>query len=179
MSPEEYRQIWGELETFIDGMLTRIPGSSFSFQKLYSAVYKCCFLLEHERLYDDLRELVKTRLRQWSSALSDAGDAVFVGEFHKSLDHFFHALDAIVPVFIFMDKTYIKAKLHTDLETELRNLFTSLVADTHMTRVIRLMEEAIVAATVPSSTLATLCRHLYTLDPAHFSIHPGLFSSFR
>ena len=65
MSPEEYRQIWGELETFIDGMLTRMPGSSFSFQKLYSAVYKCCFLLEHERLYDDLRELVKTRPRRY------------------------------------------------------------------------------------------------------------------
>ena len=120
-----------------------------------------------------------TRLRQWSSALSDAGDAVFLTEFHETLDNFFHALDAIVPVFIFMDKTYIKAKLHTDLKIELRNLYTSLVADSHMTRLIRLIEGAIVAASVPSSTLATLCHHLYELDPAHFNIHPGLFSSFR
>ena len=65
MSPEEYREVWGELQTFIDGMLTWMPGSSFSFQKLYLAVYKCCFLLEHERLYYDLRQHVKTRPRRY------------------------------------------------------------------------------------------------------------------
>ena len=55
---------------------------------------------------------------------------------------------------------------------------TSLVVDRHVARVIRLMEGAIVTASVPSSTLATLCRHPYTLDPAYSSLQPGLFSSF-
>ena len=74
---------------------------------------------------------------------------------------------------------YIEAKLHTDLKTELTKLFSSLVADKHVTRLVNLMVSARSQPfSVPPATMATLCRHLHTLNPEYSTIQPDLFSSY-
>ena len=74
---------------------------------------------------------------------------------------------------------YIEAKLHTDLKTELTKLFSCLVADKHVKRLINLMVMVqSIPFSVPPDIMATLCRHLYTLNPDYANIHPGLFSSY-
>ena len=69
-------------------------------------------------------------------------DDNFIQEFHQALVQYFHALGGIVPIFTYMNRFYIEAKLHTDLKTELTKLFSSLVADKHVTRLVNLMVSA-------------------------------------
>jgi len=182
MTPEDYRLVfWCQLRDAIDQMLTHPPGSykPISYEQMYSAVYKCVCKQYSELLYADLITHVKTRLAQWSGALSNVSDDQFIAEFHKALVQYFHALGGIVPIFTYMNRFYIEAKLHTDLKTELTKLFSSLVADKHVTRLVNLMVTARSQPfSVPPATMATLCRHLYTLNPDYSAIQPGLFSSY-
>ena len=55
----------------------------------------------------------------------------------QALVQYFHALGGIVPIFTYMNRFYIEAKLHTDLKTELIKIFSCLVADPHVARLIR------------------------------------------
>ena len=74
---------------------------------------------------------------------------------------------------------YIEAKLHTDLKTELVKLLSSLEADKHMTRLVSLMSAAQSRPfSVPPATMASLCKHLATLNPEYTAIQPQLFSSY-
>ena len=87
MTPEDYRlKFWSELRDAIDQMLSHPPGSykPISYEQMYSAVYKCVCKQYRELLYADLIT-VRTRLAQWSGALS-------IREFHKALVQYFHAL---------------------------------------------------------------------------------------
>ena len=121
----------------------------------------------------------RTRLAQWSGQLSGVGDDKFIQEFHQALVQYFHALGGIVPIFTYMNRFYIEAKLQTDLKTELTRVFSSLVADKHVTRLVNLMVSAQSRPfSVPPATMATLCKHLYTLNPDYSAIQPGLFSAY-
>ena len=74
--------------------------------------------------------------------MSNIGDDSFITEFHQALVQYFHALAGIVPIFTYMNRFYIEAKLHTDLKTELTKVFSSLVADKHVARLVPLMARA-------------------------------------
>ena len=112
-----------------------------------------------------------------------------------------------MPIFTYMNRFYIEAKLHTDLKTELTKIFSSLVADKHVARLVLLMAKAqalpfsvrlyyypfvkvkklcqtlnqvkmYIILQVHPEVMATLCKHLYTLNPEYTEINPSLFSSF-
>merc|ERR1719384_3096008 len=145
MSPEDYRlQFWTMLRDAIDQMLTHPPGSykPISYEQMYSAVYKCVCKQYSEQLYADLMTHIRSRLASWTTQLAEVTDQQFITEFHKALVQYFHALGGIVPIFTYMNRFYIEAKLHTDLKTELTKLFSSLVADKHVTRLVNLMVSA-------------------------------------
>jgi len=182
MTPEDYRlKFWSELRDAIDQMLSHPPGSykPISYEQMYSAVYKCVCKQYSEQLYADLITHIRTRLVQMSNILNDVSDNQFISEFHKALVQYFHALGGIVPIFTYMNRFYIEAKLHTDLKTELTKLFSCLVADKHVKRLVNLMVMVqSIPFSVPPDIMATLCRHLYTLNPDYANIHPGLFSSY-
>ena len=59
-------------------------------------------------------------------------------------------------VYSIFSRHYIEAELHTDLRTELVKLFFSLVADKN----------------VAPATMASLCKHLATINPAYRAILP-------
>jgi len=182
MSPEDYRNVfWSQLRDAIDQMLTHPPGSykPISYEQMYSAVYKCVCKQYSEQLYADLMTHVRSRLAQWASQLSNVSEDRFIQEFHQALEQYFHALGGIVPIFTYMNRFYIEAKLHTDLKTELVKLFSSLVADKHVSRLVNLMSAAQSRPfSVPPATMASLCKHLVTLNPEYTSIQPQLFSTY-
>jgi len=182
MSPEDYRNVfWSQLKDAIDQMLTHPPGSykPISYEQMYSAVYKCVCKQFSEQLYADLMTHVKIRLAQWSNQLSNIGDDSFITEFHQALVQYFHALAGIVPIFTYMNRFYIEAKLHTDLKTELTKVFSSLVADKHVARLVPLMARAQAQPfSVHPEVMSNLCKHLYTLNPEYSEINPSLFSSY-
>ena len=78
-----------------------------------------------------------------------------------------------------MNRFYIEAKLHTDLKTELLKVFTSIVADQHVSRLIPLMVTAQAKPfCIPPAVMSTMCKHLYQLNPDYTVIEPKLFSSY-
>jgi len=182
MSPEDYRDtFWAMLRDAIDQMLTHPPGSykPISYEQMYSAVYKCVCKQYSEKLYQDLFNHMRTRLSQWSAHLTSVPDQEFIQEFHKALVQYFHALGGIVPIFTYMNRFYIESKLHTDLRTELIKVFSGLVSDQHVQRLIPLMVAAqCTPFAVPPPTMATMCKHLYQLNPEYISVEPRLFSSY-
>jgi len=182
MTPDDYRDIfWSMLRDAIDQMLTHPPGSykPISYEQMYSAVYKCVCKQYSEQLYADLINHVKIRLGQWSNSLTKIEDASFITEFHKALVQYFHALGGIVPIFTYMNRFYIEAKLHTDLKSELMKIFTSLVSDQHVNRLIPLMVAAqSTPFCIPPPVMSTMCKHLYQLNPEYTVIEPRLFSSY-
>jgi len=182
MTPDDYRDIfWSMLRDAIDQMLTHPPGSykPISYEQMYSAVYKCVCKQYSEQLYADLITHIKTRLGQWSGNLSKVQDCDFINEFHKALVQYFHALGGIVPIFTYMNRFYIEAKLHTDLRSELIKVFTSLVSDQHVNRLIPLMVTAqSTPFCIPPAVMSTMCKHLYQLNPEYTRIEPRLFSSY-
>ena len=70
---------------------------------------------------------------------------------------------------------YIEAKLHTDLKTELVKLLSSLEADKHVSLMSAAQSRPF---SVPPATMASLCKHLATLNPEYTAIQPQLFSSY-
>lgn len=182
MSPEDYRDIfWSMLRDAIDQMLTHPPGSykPISYEQMYSAVYKCVCKQYSEQLYADLITHIRTRMTQWSNQLSAVQDDAFINEFHKALVQYFHALGGIVPIFTYMNRFYIQSKLHTDLKSELIKIFSSLVSDPHVGRLIPLM---VTAQSQPFCILpvvmSTMCKRLYQLNPDYIMVEPKLFSSY-
>jgi len=182
MTPDDYRGIfWSQLRDAIDQMLSHSPGSykPISYEQMYSAVYKCVCKQYSEQLYADLMTHVRSRLAQWSVQLANVSEDSFIQEFHKALEQYFHALGGIVPIFTYMNRFYIEAKLHTDLRTELVKLFSSLVSDKHVSRLVNLMAQAqSTPFSVHPATMASVCKHLYNLNPEYTSIQPLLFSSY-
>jgi len=182
MTPDDYRNIfWSMLRDAIDQMLTHTPGSykPISYEQMYSAVYKCVCKQYSEQLYMDLITHIKTRLGQWSNHLTSVEDRHFINEFHKALVQYFHALGGIVPIFTYMNRFYIEAKLRTDLKTELIKVFSSLVSDQHVARLIPLMVTAQSQPfSVPPAVMSTMCKHLYQLNPEYTNIEPKLFSNY-
>ena len=53
------------------------------------------------------------------------------------------------------------------------------MADKHVTRLVNLMVTARSRPfSVPPATMASLCKHLYALNPDYSAIQPSLFSSY-
>jgi len=182
MTPDDYQNIfWTMLRDAIDQMLTHPPGSykPISYEQMYSAVYKCVCKQYSEQLYADLMTHIRSRLGQWSSHLNTVVDTDFISEFHKALIQYFHALGGIVPIFTYMNRFYIETKLHTDLKTELMKVFSSLVSDQHIRRLLPLLSEAKSRPfAIAPAVMSTMCKHLYHLNPEYAQLEPKLFSSF-
>jgi len=181
MEPQEYKEFWEMLKGAVNQMLFESPGSykPISYEQMYSAVYKCVCKQYSDQLYADLICHMRTRLSQWTGDLNQVPDQEFILKFHTYLDRYFNALGGIVPIFTYMNRFYIEAKLHTDLNTELTRLFKDLVADKHVRRVVNLMVLARSQPfSVPPAVMAELCRKLHKLNPEYNTIQPGLFSSY-
>jgi len=185
MTPDDYRNIyWSMLRDAIDQLLTLAQPSVpyyHTYDQLNSAVFKCVSTQYSEQLYSDLLNHVKTRLAQWSKYLTSVGDDAFINEFHKALVQYFRALGmgGIVSIFTHLDRFYIKAKLDLDLKKQLIMIFSDLVTDPHMARLIPLMVTAQAQPfCIPPAVMSTMCKHLYQLNPDYIRIQPRLFSSY-
>jgi hypothetical protein len=182
MTPDDYQNIfWSMLRDAIDQMLSHPPGSykPISYEQMYSAVYKCVCKQYSEQLYADLMTHVKSRLGQWSAHLTQVPDTEFITEFHKALVQYFHALGGIVPIFTYMNRFYIETKLHTDLKSELLKVFSALVSDQHIRRLLPLLNEARSRPfMIAPAVMSTMCKHLYQLNPEYAQMEPKLFSNF-
>lgn len=182
MTVEDYlTNYWSMLRETIDQMLD-LPAGSYhpiSYEQMYSAVYKCVCKQYGDRLYKDLINHVRTKMAEWSRNLSQVEDSDYIDNFHTILNRFFQALGGIVPIFTYMNRFYIETKLQTDLKKELLKVFSAMVADQHVRRLLALMTEAQARPfTVEPQVMAAICTHLHQLNADYAHLSPTVFARF-
>lgn len=181
---EDYEtQYWPKLEHAIHHLLTTKPSEyiPISYEQMYTCVYKCVCKQFSERLFADLLQTITSHLEQvYLNIQVQAHDpAAFVDHFHSALSQYLHALQAIVPVFNYMNRFYVETKLKTDLATELKNLFISVVSDRHITTLIPMLVEAnLHPFAIQPPVMSTLVKNLYLLKPDYAQLRPQLFAKY-
>lgn len=179
---EEYeRTFWPMLEAAIHKLLTLSPGEyvPLSYEQMYSCVYKCVCKHLSEKLYEDLMTLITCHLQKVSADLQCVDQCVYIIKFNAALNQYLQGLGGIVPIFNYMNRFYVESKLNTDLKTELLRLFSALVADQHIPKLIPMLNEAQTKPfSVMPEVMANLVKNLYLLKPEFAMVCPVLFSKY-
>lgn len=182
VSMEDYRKHhWPNLEKTIDRLLVHNPTDhiSVSYAQIYSYVYKCVCQQHSELLYNDLMLKITTHLQQVSIYLEDSPPENIIENFNDVMNQYTASLQCIVPVFMYLNKFYVEAKLNRDLRRDLMKLFADHVAEKHMDALISLLIRANSRPfQVQPSTMASVVKGLYSLRPEWAKLAPALFSGF-
>ncbi|XP_059930059.1 CDK2-associated and cullin domain-containing protein 1 isoform X1 [Gadus macrocephalus] len=182
MAVDDYRKNhWPNLEKAIDLLLIQKPTDhiSISYAQIYSYVYKCVCQQHSELLYKDLTQKIISHLNQVSSRLEVSRPEDFIENFNLALSQYTASLQCIVPVFMYMNKFYIEAKLNRDLGEELMKWFADYVAEKHVKTLMPLLTRAhSMPFQVQPSTMANVVKGLYSLRPEWAQLAPALFSGF-
>ena len=75
-------------------------------------------------------------LTGWADHLSRLPDAQFISEFHRTLNQFIFAQASIVPIFTYLNRFYVELKLQTDLNSAIIKLYTDIVGDNSIHRLL-------------------------------------------
>lgn len=176
-------QYWPKLENAIQHLLTTKPSEyiPISYEQMYTCVYKCVCKQFSERLFADLLQTITAYLEQvhLNIQVQAPYPVAFVTHFHSALTQYLHALQAIVPVFNYMNRFYIETKLKTDLATELKNLFITIVSDRHVPTLISMLVDAnLHPFAISPPVMSTLIKNLYCLKPDYVQLRPQLFAKY-
>lgn len=177
---EDYdNQFWPMLRETVDTLLLKPSYEPFSYEKMYSAVYKCVCKHQAERLHSDLMCHVESIVKKWSQSLHQlrqSGDSIgFIREFHQILTQFFSALASIVPIFIYLNRFYVESRLNTSLITQFHQLFVKNLSDSHVQDILQCLESAPPLSFSPS-VVQSILKNLNTLNPQYCQINVTLFS---
>ncbi|KAF7666877.1 hypothetical protein LDENG_00089950 [Lucifuga dentata] len=182
MAVEDYRKNhWPNLEKAVDLLLIQKPSDhvSVSYAQIYSYVYKCVCQQHSEFLYNDLTSKITRHLQQVSTHLQASPPENFIDNFNIALTQYTASLQCIVPVFMYLNKFYIESKLNRDLKDDLMKLFADHVAEKHMNTLMPLLIKAhSMPFQVQPSTMASVVKGLYSLQPDWAQFAPALFSGF-
>jgi len=179
---EDYEStFWPKLHYAVGHLLTMKPSeyTPISYEQMYTCVYKCVCKQFSERLYADLLSTITAHLEHVSYELPTQDGTLYIMQFHTALDQYLHALQAIVPVFNYMNRFYVEPKLKTDLSIELKKLFTSIVADKHINSLIPILDEVHHHPfSISPPVMAAIIKNLYILKPEYAEVRPQLFAKY-
>ncbi|KAK2852930.1 hypothetical protein Q7C36_008131 [Tachysurus vachellii] len=182
MTAEDYKEsYWPRLEKAVEQLLTQSPVkySCISYEQIYSHVYKCVCQQYSEQLYRDLIWKITSHLQQVCQELHESRPESFVENFNIAFTQYMAAMQCIIPVFIYMNKCYIETKLNRNLKDDLMDLFSAHVAEKHINTLICLLKKAdAMPFQVKPSTMASVVKGLYDLQPDWAQLAPALFSRF-
>lgn len=184
ITQEDYEtQYLPQLMDAINQLLTITPGTyiPISYEQMYSCVYKCVCKQFSERLYTDLINHIRSHLSQIDSHLRECRNdsTAFVEQFSLLMNQYLQALTGIVPIFNYMNRFYVETKLKTDLNDELRKLFSEIVVKQHISTLLTLLEEALsVPFTISPPVMASIIKNLYSLNPDYAQMKPDVFARY-
>nr|XP_040574399.1 CDK2-associated and cullin domain-containing protein 1-like isoform X2 [Lepeophtheirus salmonis] len=75
-----------------------------SFEKMYSAVYKCVCKGFTGRLFENLIEQIGIIILKWTKDVQSVEGEAFVNAFNNILSHYIISLHSVVPIFYYMDR---------------------------------------------------------------------------
>ncbi|XP_076022863.1 CDK2-associated and cullin domain-containing protein 1 [Genypterus blacodes] len=182
MAVEDYRKNhWPNLEKAVDLLLIQKPSDhvTVSYAQIYSYVYKCVCQQHSELLYTDLTSKITRHLQEVSTHLQASPPENFIENFNIALTQYTASLQCIVPVFMYLNKFYIESKLNRDLKDDLMKLFADHVAEKHVNTLMPLLIKAhSMPFQVQPSTMASVVKGLYSLQPDWAKLAPALFCGF-
>ncbi|KAF7710725.1 hypothetical protein HF521_009597 [Silurus meridionalis] len=182
MTADVYKKTyWPRLEKAVEQLLTQSPMeyTSISYEQIYSLVYKCVCQQYSEHLYSDLILKITSYLQQVCLKLQDSRPESFVENFNLAFTQYMAAIQCIIPVFIYMNKFYVETKLNRKLKDDLMDLFSAHVAEKHISILISHLKKAdAMPFQVNPSTMASVVKGLYALQPDWAKLAPELFSRF-
>ncbi|XP_014666505.1 PREDICTED: CDK2-associated and cullin domain-containing protein 1-like isoform X2 [Priapulus caudatus] len=181
MTEEDYTQhYWPKIQKAVDQSLSPNRSASIYYEEVYSCVYKCVCKQFAERLYNDLMVHICSYLERLSCNLSHIENSVnYINSFHSAMNHYTKCLDGIVPIFNYMSRFYIESKLRVNLKQELLRAFTHEVGQKHILRLLAVIPDLQAKPfSIAPSTMASLVKNLYTLQPEFASLAPEVFAKF-
>jgi len=173
----DYFEHWNVLRDTLR-MVLRFPPSEvkpFSYEVMYSAVYKCVCRHHSERLYSDLISEADAAFAEMAFDIHDSinlDQETLVGEtalchFDRALRQCEFALTCIVPVFTYLSRFYVEAKFQTDLRSTLNARFAATVVNPVYNRILATLQEAKSRPFAIDPAIAhSVVTRLHSLDPA-------------
>eukprot|EP00123_Amoebidium_parasiticum_P017050 comp23688_c1_seq1/m.40665 comp23688_c1_seq1/g.40665 ORF comp23688_c1_seq1/g.40665 comp23688_c1_seq1/m.40665 type:complete len:247 (-) comp23688_c1_seq1:893-1633(-) len=185
ISLDDYREVyWPKLLQRLELILAREPGSraaSFSHEEAYRMVYNVCCQSHHRSLYSDLKNTVSLYLRQVAETVASTPDDQFLPCYAAYVEHYMACIDVLCPVFLYLERTYLQAKLQTSLHYELALLFRECVMGHPLLRSRLSVLMRTIADTSPWAELPGLdvaFRSMHALDPGFAQQYPILLARF-
>lgn len=174
-------KLWPPLENAVNMLLTQQPGVylKISYEEMYRYVYTSVCHQHSARIYEDLVNLLSENLSNFSQKLENLHGVTLLDQFHSGLKRYTQAIGCIVPIFAYLNRTYIMMQMKSDLKKELTALLNKTVIDHH---VLRVLDELSAAQSKPfgcsPAVAADLVRNLNDFRPDFARIYPHLFAKY-
>ncbi|CAF2120420.1 unnamed protein product [Rotaria magnacalcarata] len=142
-----------------------------SYQTTYCQIYKTVCKGYKERLFDDLKNLVTEHCyslkRQLDESMQKMIDDrsntrmnLFFLQFTNLLHQYRRAIEAIVPLFHYLDIIYVKPKVRSSIEQELLLLYKTIIVESFLNHIFILLQHLINTSHRPSKETIDLLLHL-------------------
>eukprot|EP01135_Chromosphaera_perkinsii_P004050 Nk52_evm63s266 gene=Nk52_evmTU63s266 len=179
VSEDDYRNFcWPEISGLVENILAQDPSTTFVFssEQPYRIVYNCCVQRFQERLFLDLKVLIQNYFaKAVLPDLINCEPPKFLTLFGRYFLQYTKALEAICPVFGYLDRMYIKAKFHTSLQSLLMAEFQNNIVDhPSITPLLfrRLEETTTSPFSVDPETCMLIVKGLYSMNTDYPFLHP-------
>ncbi|CAF1271885.1 unnamed protein product [Rotaria sp. Silwood1] len=142
-----------------------------SYQAIYCKVYKSTCKGYKERLFNDLKNLITEHclnlkiqidesIKKVIDDCSNTHMNIFIHQFTDFLHQYHRAIQAIVPLFHYLDVAYVRPKMRSTIEHELLFLYKTVIIEYHINHVFAVLQQLINASDSSSMERINLLLHL-------------------
>ncbi|CAF2544200.1 unnamed protein product [Rotaria sp. Silwood2] len=161
-----------------------------SYQAIYCKVYKSTCKGYKERLFNDLKNLVTEHccnlkiqldenIKRIIDDCSNVHMNVFILQFTDFLHRYHRAIQAIVPLFHYLDVAYVRPKMRSTIEHELLFLYKTIIIEYHINHVFAVLRQLINTSDRPSmERIDLLLRLIHDITPESVVTQRDLFKRY-
>ncbi|CAF0733534.1 unnamed protein product [Rotaria sordida] len=142
-----------------------------SYQAIYCKVYKSTCKGYKERLYNDLKNLITEHcynlkiqldenIKKIIDNCSNTHMNIFILQFIDFLHQYHRAIQVIVPLFHYLDVSYVRPKMRSTIEHELLFLYKTIIIEYYINHVFAVLQRLINTSDSPSMERIDLLLHL-------------------
>jgi len=185
-------EVWSSVSAALDHFLHNSTDDfkPVSCQAVYCQVYKSTCKGYKERLFHDLKQRITeyshncksnldNTMRKMTDERSNLHMRAYILQFADYLQQFHRAIEAIVPLFHYLDVVYVKSKLRSSINRELRQIYRTIVLESHVLLFFStlqiLMREP---DSLPSETIRQILQTLLEHIPDLAAQHPDVFKQY-
>ncbi|UJR37804.1 hypothetical protein I4U23_030494 [Adineta vaga] len=142
-----------------------------SYQAIYCCIYKSTCRGYKERLFTDVKKVItdycqniKVQLdesmRKTNDDHSNRSMNGYILQFIDHLRQFHRAIEAIVPLFHYLDVVYIKPKIRSTIRQELSFLYKTIIMEVHLNPIFNTLRQLVHTSDSPSKEIISLLLKL-------------------